>query len=105
MWCDTPIKDILSRLYGGKAVYFGVPEDVPQYYLNHMASERKQIVETRGNREIRRWMRMGKRPNHLWDCEAMQIVFALIMGPLRISNEEPAPAAPTAAVDGSLSAS
>lgn len=90
MWADTPVKDILARLFGGKGIYFGVPRDVPQFYMNHMASERKSVVETRGNREIRRWVRLGKRPNHLWDCEAMQIVFALIKGPLRMASEQPA---------------
>jgi phage terminase large subunit GpA len=96
MWADSPVKDILARLYSGKGVYFGVPRDVPQYYVNHMNSERKAIVETRGNKEIRRWVRLGKRPNHLWDCEAMQICFALIKGPLRLAGgEDPAPAEPS----------
>ena len=93
MWADTPIKDILARLYSGRGTYYGVPKNVPQFYLNHMASERKSIVETRGNREIRRWIRLGKRPNHLWDCSAMQIVFAVIKGVLRISPQ-PAGAPP-----------
>jgi hypothetical protein len=83
MWANTPVKDILARLYGGKGVYFGVPKDVPQYYLQHMTSERKQIARHQGSQEIRRWMKIGKRPNHLWDCEAMQVAFALIKGPLR----------------------
>lgn len=95
MWANTPCKDILARLYGGKAVYFGIGSDVPQFYLNQMTSERKQVVETRGTREIRRWVRVGKRPNHLWDCEAMQVVFGLIKGPLRRAapppEEPPAP--------------
>ena len=90
MWADTPVKDVLFRLFGGKGVYFGVPKDAPQYYLNHMSSERKIVAETRGNREIRRWKQVGKRPNHLWDCEAMQIVFALIKGPLRLATDQPA---------------
>lgn len=85
LWANTPVKDILSKLFSGKGVYFGIPRDVPQFYLNQMASERKQVVEHRGSQEIRRWLRVGKRPNHLWDCEAMQIVFALIKGPLRRS--------------------
>ena len=82
-WCNSPTKDILARLYTARGAYFGVPRDAPQYYLNHMASERKQIVRTQGSKEVRRWMKLGKRPNHLWDCEAMQIVFALMKGPLR----------------------
>jgi hypothetical protein len=82
-WSNAAVKDILARLYGGKGVYYGIPSDVPQFYLDQMASEKKSVVETRGTREIRRWTRIGKRPNHLWDCEAMQIVFALISGPLR----------------------
>lgn len=94
MWCDTPVKDVLHRLYSGKGVMFGIPKDVPPFYINQMLSERKMVVETRGNREVRRWVKIGKRPNHLWDCEAMQIVFALIKGPLRISNEDQAPAPP-----------
>ena len=88
MWADSPVKDILARLFAGKGVYFGVAKDAPQFYMNHMASERKAVVETRGNKEIRRWVRLGKRPNHLWDCEAMQIVFALIKGPLRLAGGE-----------------
>lgn len=84
-WANTPVKDILARLYGGRGVYYGVAKDVPQFYLNHMQSERKQVVETRGSVEVRRWVRMGKRPNHLWDCEAMLIVFALMKGPLRLA--------------------
>lgn len=87
MWANSPVKDILSRLYQGRASYFGIPKDVPQTYLAQMASERKQIVKTLGSQEIRRWMRQGKRPNHLWDCEAMQVVFALIMGPLRVLDQ------------------
>ena len=89
MWANTPIKDILARLYGGKGIYYGVPKDVPQFYLNQMASERKQVTETRGSREIRRWVRLGKRANHLWDCSAMQIVFAQIKGVLRVSLPAP----------------
>jgi hypothetical protein len=90
MWSDTPVKDILLRLYGGKGKYFGIARNVPQIYLNHMSAERKMVVETRGMREIRRWMRIGKRPNHLLDCEAMQVVFALMKGCLRMAVE-PAP--------------
>lgn len=106
MWADTPVKDILARLFGGKGIYFGVPRDVPQFYMNHMSSERKSIVETRGNREIRRWTKIGKRPNHLWDCEAMQIAFALIKGPLRTAGDEtPVEAPGEAANDDSGSAS
>ena len=89
MWADTPVKDILARLFSGKGSYFGVPRDAPQHYMNHMQSERKGIVKMQAGKEIRRWMKVGKRPNHLWDCEAMQIVFALIKGPLRLAGEKP----------------
>lgn len=90
-WANTPVKDNLARLFGGKGVYYGVPRNVPQNYLNHMQSERKKVAETRGTVEIRRWVKIGKRPNHLWDCEAMQIVFALMKGPLRRQQQPPPP--------------
>jgi hypothetical protein len=89
MWADTPVKDILARLFSGRGAYYGIAKDVPQFYMSHMQSERKGIAKMQAGKEIRRWMKVGKRPNHLWDCEAMQIVFALIKGPLRQVGEEP----------------
>lgn len=88
LWGDRPVKDILARLYTGKGVYFGVPRNVPQFYLNHMAAERKQVVKQTGTGPVRAWVRIGKRPNHCWDCEAMQIAWALMAGVLRIRGAD-----------------
>ena len=84
LWANEPIKDLLDRLYrpreGQHAVYYGVPRDVRQEFLDQMSSETKKVVATRGAKEIKAWRRIGKRPNHLWDCAAMQLVFASIRG-------------------------
>jgi hypothetical protein len=80
------LKDQLSRLRRtGKHT---CPTDVGQDYLEQMESE-VRVMETNG-KPI--WRRIGKRANHLWDCEVMQLVPTLAFGLLSVTPkvvEEP----------------
>ena len=77
MWSNPTIKNFLARLLGGRStLYFGVPDNAPQYYLDHQAGESRKQVKS-GRKMIWVWERIGKRPNHLWDCECMGIVLAM----------------------------
>ena len=78
IWGNLPIKDILSRLLAGRGAPWGVPTNPPIGYLEHMNSEIKKKI---GNDW--RYVQIGNKPNHWWDCEAMNIVGAMVMGALQ----------------------
>lgn len=80
-WSNPTIKDILARLKSGKAAPWGVPSDINPEYAKHMSSEmKKAVLDKRYNRYVKRWVAIGRRPNHGWDCECMQVVCAMIAG-------------------------
>lgn len=83
---NLALKDQLSRLRRtGKHT---CPVDVGQDYLDQMESEIR-TMNVNGKPE---WRRIGKRANHLWDCEVMQLVPTLAFGLLNVAPkaiEEP----------------
>jgi len=92
------LKDCLSLLRLGRIVPFEVPADVATEYGYHMASEvRRDVVGTDG-KITQRWTVVADRPNHLFDCEVLQVTMAVMMGIIRLDENfavtlEPAPAA------------
>lgn len=85
---NLALKDQLSRLR--KSGKHTVPANVGQDYIDQMESE-VRVMTTTGKPE---WRRIGKRHNHLWDCEVMQLVPAAAFGLMGIKKEEPAPEPP-----------
>lgn len=76
---NLALKDQISRLRRtGKHT---CPSDVGQDYLDQMESE-VRTMNTNGKPE---WRRIGKRANHLWDCEVMQLVPTLAFGLLNVA--------------------
>ena len=77
-WSNLGIKDTLARLRSNRNPNEGstweVPSDVPEEYLKMLDSE--QRVKKGNSWE---WRQIGKRPNHYWDCEAMQVCAAYMM--------------------------
>jgi hypothetical protein len=66
-------KDKLSALMASGT--FGVPTDASKNYHAHMQSEQKREISP----GVWRWVPVKTgRPNHLWDCEDMQVVAACI---------------------------
>jgi hypothetical protein len=51
-----------------------VPDDVPEDYLQQMESEHR--VKDKGKWA---WIQIGSRPNHYFDCEAMQTAAATML--------------------------
>ena len=89
---NLALKDQLSRLR--KSGKHTVPANVGQDYIDQMESE-VRVITTTGKPE---WRRIGKRHNHLWDCEVMQLVPAAAFGLMGIKQPDPnAPAQPPAA--------
>ena len=65
------LKDQLARLR--KIGKHTIPDDAGADYLKQMDSELR-VMGDKGKPE---WRRIGKRDNHLWDCEVMQLVPAM----------------------------
>lgn len=82
-WSNLGIKDTLARLRSNQNPEEGstweVPSDVPEEYLKMLDSE--QRVKKGNSWE---WRQIGKRPNHYWDCEAMQVCAAYMMKLFRV---------------------
>ena len=79
---NLALKDQLSRLR--KTGKHTCPSDVGDDYLLQMESE-VRVMESNG-KPI--WKVVGKRANHLWDCEVMQLVAAQAFGMLGIPKEK-----------------
>ena len=71
---NLALKDQLSRLR--KSGRHSVPSDCGQDYIDQMESE-VRTMNTNGKPE---WKQIGKRANHLFDCEVMQLVPAAAFG-------------------------
>lgn len=94
---NLPFKDILFRLRrSGRHSY---PHDAGEEYVAQMQSERR-VLDSSG-RPI--WKNAGKRANHLFDCEVIQILPALAFGLIgRDAKAKPAgEASPVEEEDGS----
>jgi hypothetical protein len=56
-----------------------VPDDAPNEYLRQIDSEQKrEVVSSITKQTDYRWVKVRK-DNHAWDCEAMQVVAALML--------------------------
>lgn len=70
---NTRCKDILAALRAGKtSARWEIPLDAPENYLRQISAEIK-------NPQTMRWEQIGKRANHFFDCETMQIAVALML--------------------------
>jgi hypothetical protein len=93
-WSNLHVKDILRRHRDGNARRFlSLPDDAPPSdqwgYTAQMNSEIRVTERDENGRMISIWKPIGRRPNHWWDCEAMQFVVALIFRVIGGSVAEP----------------
>lgn len=77
LFANEPLKDQLVRLRGQGAPEWEHPRDVSPDWLAHMNSELKRDVVDRVTKQVRQRYVLVKKHNHLWDCEAMQLVAAM----------------------------
>jgi phage terminase large subunit GpA-like protein len=81
MWSNPTVKDFLYRLKTGKGLGWGLPADVSAEYMRQMCSEAKRRTRNKKTGQVEhQWQVIGRRQNHLWDCECMQLVAAMIEG-------------------------
>jgi hypothetical protein len=76
-WAVTPIKRILEKMRGGYRAPWEVERDMDPVLLEHLFSEiERDVVNKKTGAITRLFVRL--KANHTWDCEAMQVVGALI---------------------------
>jgi hypothetical protein len=81
------VKDTLNLLRMGRLLPFEVPNDVMPEYAEQMAAEvRKDVISATNGELSQRWVRIGERPNHLWDVEVMQVCMAIMFGVIRLDE-------------------
>jgi hypothetical protein len=75
-WSNLNLKDTLARLRRNQddSPPWEIPEDIPEEYLLHMESEHRI---KKGDKWM--WVQIGKRPNHLFDAECLQVVGATML--------------------------
>lgn len=89
VWSNEAIKDHLVQLRAKGAPVWEHPKDVSQDWKAHMVAEVKRDVVDKQTRQLKPRYITVSRENHLWDCEAMQIVAAAhyrILGKIEVPD-------------------
>jgi phage terminase large subunit GpA-like protein len=78
------VKDKLAALRQPQAVpAWEVPRDVSDDYRKHMLAEiKKDVINAKTKQVEQRWVRIGGKANHLWDCECIALAAAMLAGVL-----------------------
>lgn len=91
LWQNEGVKDALAKLRASGSPMWEFPCDVSSEYLAQLNSEMKrETLDKRTKRMVLRWQQIGSRENHLWDCEAMQVVIAVMLKVLRVDTPDEA---------------
>lgn len=86
-WSNEGVKDELTKLRAAGKPRWEHPADVSQDWLYQINSEvKKDVVNKNDGQTSMRYVKF--RANHLWDCEAMQVASAMMMGALSGDNPE-----------------
>lgn len=89
-WSNSTIKDIARRRRDGLATGIRslIAPGVTGEFNAQMHSEHRKFERDRNGREVSRWVQIGRRANHLWDCYCMGVVGACIV---KVIGERSAP--------------
>lgn len=94
-WSNEKVKDILMQLRAGRGASWQTADDISAHYQLQINSESKRPHINRKTKRVSEiYQVIGSRPNHIFDCEAEQIVAALIKGVLgghevEVSDDKP----------------
>lgn len=73
------IKTILVKLRDGKGAKFAVLKEVCDAWNEHMYAEHKEkVYNPHGQYMGERFVNPQRKPNHLWDCEVLQVLAACL---------------------------
>jgi len=79
-WANEAAKDHLARIRSVGPPQWEIPADVSESYRLMMNSETKrEKIDPKTKKLKMRWVPI-REANHLWDCEAMQVAVAMMLG-------------------------
>jgi len=82
-WSNEGVKDELVRLRAAGSPQWEFPADVSAEYLDHLNSEIKKDLVDKVTKAVKQRYVKFKKDNHLWDCEAMQVAAAMMLGVIK----------------------
>ena len=86
-WSNEGVKDELVRLRALGAPHWEFPHDVSdagaEGYLSQINSEVKRDTVDKATKQVKMRYVKVRTHNHLWDCEAMQVAAAMMVGLLK----------------------
>lgn len=87
-FANEGIKDKLASLRQPEAALkWEVPKDISAEYRKQMLAEmKKDVINPKTKQVEQRWVRIGGRANHLWDCECIAIASAMLAGVLPVGE-------------------
>ena len=81
-WSNPSIKNIAAQrrelMKLGKVAFKS--DTVSHEFDEHLYGERKARLPVKNGPDAWRWVQIGSRPNHLWDCWCMSITAAGMVG-------------------------
>lgn len=88
-YSNEGIKDKLAALRQPDASpKWETPRDASLEYRAHMVAEmKKDTINSKTKQVEQRWVRIGGRGNHMWDCECIALASAMLAGVLPIGAE------------------
>jgi len=80
-WSNRHFNDLLQVLRGGKGVYWGIPSNSSPTYLEQLdGAQLRRRRNKQTNKVTWEWVPVGRRGDHLRDCELQQLVCAAFAG-------------------------
>lgn len=86
-WSNTMVKDLLSEFIEGLIGDWQITRTIGRDYQRQMTAEAREPHEDARGRITYRWNQKRK-DNHLWDCELMIMVAAIISKTIAIPDHE-----------------
>jgi len=78
-WSQQTVKNLYHRLKNGLATYkWTVPQDCAESYFEHIKNEYKRQEIASSGEKVWKWCNPPKKPNHLLDCDQMNLVAAIM---------------------------
>ncbi len=98
-WSSPSVQDMLATLKRGEdtTISWTIARDTSDEYRKQISNKikREKINPVTGKKKWE-WLNIGKKNDHFWDCESMQVVVACLSG---ILKSHPEPAKPEGDVD------
>ena len=83
-WLNDPIRNMYHRLIDGLTTYrFTHAQDTSPTYFEHRGNEYRKLTFTKDGKRKWAWVRNANKPDHMLDCDQMNLVAAMLDAKIR----------------------